>query len=153
MKTLLNLIYFLFLNSISLIALGENMSNDPFEFKGNPSQYKGSPISTATMFSLTSAELESLKIEAGNGDNKAAFRLYEYYEFSDYNLEKSNLWELKSAELGNSTAQYNIAVSFYESNRFDQALFWCKKAELSGNKEAKKLKKKIKTKQFQNTIK
>ncbi len=152
MKVILNLIYFLSLYSISFITVGENMSDDPFEFKGDPSQYEGEPISTATTFSLTSAEIESLKTEAKKGDNNAAFRLYEFYEFSDYNLEKSKLWELKSAELGNTAAQYNVAVSFFDSSQFEQALFWCEKAKLGGNEKAKNLREKIKLKQSQNKI-
>lgn len=118
------------------------MQNDqvnPNDFFGGDTVSSGDPTSTETVFSLMRDELESLIIEANNDDKNAAFRLYQFYEFSVRDEKEADKWILSAAELGHKTAQYNLSKKFYQSQLYFDSLPWCNKAIQNGHSEAQEL--------------
>lgn len=95
------------------------------------------PESTASTFFIKQDEIESVVRTANTGDVKSAFRLYNYYTFSKYDDEKSQYWLSKSAELGDATAMYTLAMDCYEKKDFQNALKWAQKAVDAGKLKAK----------------
>lgn len=80
-------------------------------------------------------EIEKLKAEALQGKTEAAWKLWEYFEFSKYEYTEADFWELIICENelnANAEGTYNYAVSLInQSNNSDRGWFWlyrCKKA-------------------------
>lgn len=54
------------------------------------------PVSTASIFWLSSKRLSELTAKAENGDTRAAKRLYQYYLFSTNNPQAGEYWRKKA---------------------------------------------------------
>jgi len=100
------------------------------------------PVAGNSSFDLSSQEEAELLAKAKNGDNDAAYRLYEYYNFVRLDFEQSFFWIEKAAERGNAKAQYNLGVILLDRERPqynpERARYWFSKAAEQGNSLAKK---------------
>ena len=121
------------------ISLGAEMQDNPFDFESHPSKSDEHPVSTAATFFLEEKEVSRLIEEARGGNSESALRIYQYYEFSVRDEVKSQQWEQTAAVLGNKTAQYNIALTFYEKDMLGFSLFWCEMAKKNGHSKAQEL--------------
>jgi TPR repeat protein len=77
------------------------------------------------------SEREKLELQAEQGDADAALRLARYYAFAKSNPDEELKWLSRSAELGNATAQYNLAyILIYdeEHKNLDEAAKWLDRA-------------------------
>ena len=63
---------------------------------------------------ISKTDLEKLKIDASSGNSQAASKLANYFAFYEFNNEKFIFWLIRSAELGNTQAQYDLAYIFFE---------------------------------------
>lgn len=94
--------------------------------------------SSATTFNLTEDELIKLEKETELGSSSSAFRLYQYYAFSNYDESKELYWLEIAAKLGSDVAQYNLAQRyFYKDKNFTEAKEWMQRASKSGHPKAK----------------
>jgi TPR repeat protein len=66
-------------------------------------------ISSSDVFNLESKELLSLKSDANDGNKNAAFRVSQFYTFTEKNEKEEIYWLTRAAKLGHPTAQYNLA--------------------------------------------
>lgn len=114
------------------------MNDDPFSFEGDDSYSDAPPISTASNFHLTEKDKVKLEQEVKSGDANAAFRLYEYHQFSSESFSEADRFLEEAARLGHPIAQYNLAKRLTSTNR-DQARIWAKKALNNGEKDAEDL--------------
>ena len=83
-----------------------------------------SPISSGSIFALSTEEIESLSKSALSGDAEAAFRLYQYFSFSHHDEGKAMYWTGIAAKNGSSVGQYNFAFMLRDSGDFKEALYW-----------------------------
>lgn len=111
------------------------MNDDPFSFEGDDSFSDAPPISTASNFHLTENDEEKLEQEVKSGDANAAFRLYEYHQFSSRSFSEADRFLEEAACLGHPIAQYNLVKRLMSTNR-DQARIWAEKALKNGEKDA-----------------
>jgi TPR repeat protein len=80
---------------------------------------------------LTSAKL---------GNMKAAYNVSDMYEDGDgveKNDEESLKWLIESANKNNTTAQYDLAVHYYNNNELENSLIWFYNAHINGDKKAR----------------
>jgi TPR repeat protein len=110
-------------------------------FRGVPTRVR----STSEKFDLSAEQLTDLTKRAKeHGDAEAAFRVYEYYDYSstDRNSESNVIYYLRiAATNGNAVAQYNLAVRLVvdrDPAKYEDAKFWLEKAAAAGNGDAKK---------------
>lgn len=96
------------------------------------------PTSTGSIFFLDSNSLQTLSEKAKAGDAESAFKIYQYYTFSNLDISLSNHWLEMAAKLGHPVAQYNLAVLFEQKDDKENATLWGKKAFLNGNAKAKR---------------
>jgi len=100
------------------------------------------PISPAADFDLDDREQQRLVERANRGDGAAALRLANYHLFITDNIDEAVRWLKKSAEAGNATAQYNLAVIYLNNERLQdrgQAKLLLEAAAKKGDEEARKL--------------
>ncbi|GAA3918658.1 hypothetical protein [Litoribacillus peritrichatus] len=115
------------------------MSYDPNDLFGGSIPLNEDPNSTVNTFSLGEKELNILIAQGNKGDKSAAFKLYQFYEFSEYDRGKADHWLLTAANLDHIKAQYNLSVGFFQDGKYAEALYWCKKAIENGHIKAKEL--------------
>jgi TPR repeat protein len=110
---------------------------------------EASPVSGASYFNLSDAELSSLKEKALAGDVKAAYRIYQYYEIGMGGDTVSAFSWLHIAANGNDAiAQYTMGYICIYSNVFKNislARFWLKEASNNGDVKARRLLEDIKS--------
>jgi TPR repeat protein len=101
--------------------------------------------SSAETYDLSQAQLVELIKKARNqNDAEAAFRVYQYYNYSSTadNRESNILYYLRiAATNGNTVAQYNLAVNLVlrrDPLKYEEARFWLEKAAAAGHGYAKK---------------
>lgn len=70
------------------------------------------PVCTATAFSLNAAEIADNTDQANHGNAGAAFRLYLYYDLSEYSPTNRLYWLKRAVELGHPIAKYNLAYCY-----------------------------------------
>jgi TPR repeat protein len=99
---------------------------------------EGRPLPSPLSFNLTNPEKEFLTEKAKKFDNKASFRLYLYYEFTEYYSFERSYWLKKSATDGNKAAQYIIAFELDDMNKTEEAISWLKLSVANGHPLAKK---------------
>ena len=93
-----------------------------------------SPVSSATTYSLSQEELDTLTSLADeNNDSAAAFRLYQYYTFSKHDESKQLHFLGIAATQGNNVAQLNLASLYCKQGRLEEAYEWAQKAKSGGN--------------------
>ncbi|PJK10931.1 hypothetical protein CO614_03350 [Lysobacteraceae bacterium NML120232] len=90
------------------------------------------PVSSGSTFYLNAEEVKDMTLRADNGDKEAAFRLYQYYEFSVLDDEQSIKWLEKSAGLAHEVAQYNFVKSLLDQGREMEAADWVRRANSQG---------------------
>jgi hypothetical protein len=91
------------------------------------------PLSSATTYALTQEDIIALtKLVEENGDSNAAFRLYQYYNFSQYNKEKIKFFLDIAARNGNVVAQNNLSSVYLNENDLDKAYKWAIAAKNNG---------------------
>jgi TPR repeat protein len=98
----------------------------------------GRPLATVSSFYLSEIEQADLVKKANKKDNEASFKLYQYYQSVKLDSTQGGYWLRKSAEDGNVTAQYSLAVYAEESDNIEEALYWYKIAANNGDTLAKK---------------
>ena len=88
---------------------------------------------------ISKTDLEKLKIDASSGNSQAASKLANYFAFYEFNNEKFIFWLIRSAELGNTRAQYDLAYIFFDhyqdsndKNKLDEAEKWALLAQKMG---------------------
>ena len=88
---------------------------------------------------ISKTDLEKLKIDASSGNSQAASKLANYFAFYEFNNEKFIFWLIRSAELGNTQAQYDLAYIFFDhyqdsndKNKLDEAGKWALLAQKNG---------------------
>ena len=89
------------------------------------------PITGAQSFNLTDVEQQALQQKANEGDAGAALRLARFYAFAKNDAAQEMIWLTRAAELGDASAQYNLAYAFiYDENYkdLDAAGQWLEKA-------------------------
>lgn len=96
-------------------------------------------VSSATVYDLTEDQLKKLSIEAKEGNKDSAFRLSQYYEFSEENEEKFLYWLEISAKQGHYLAQYNMAFVMAQKNRISDAMYWVEIVKKNGQIEVDSL--------------
>jgi TPR repeat protein len=101
--------------------------------------FGGLPITPALSFRLTEEQVNEFSQSAGKGDADAAFKLYLHFTLSISDSEKSRYWLRASAKNGHRIAQYNLAVSLYQEEKFKEALFWAEMAKRNGYEDAGRL--------------
>ena len=88
---------------------------------------------------ISKTDLEKLKIDASSGNSQAASKLANYFAFYEFNNDKFIFWLIRSAELGNTQAQYDLAYIFFDhyqdskdKNKLDEAEKWALHAQKNG---------------------
>ena len=88
---------------------------------------------------ISKTDLEKLKIDASSGNSQAASKLANYFAFYEFNNDKFIFWLIRSAELGNTQAQYDLAYIFFDhyqdskdKNKLDEAEKWALLAQKNG---------------------
>lgn len=88
---------------------------------------------------ISKTDLEKLKIDASSGNSQAASKLANYFAFYEFNNDKFIFWLIRSAELGNTQAQYDLAYIFFDhyqdskdKNKLDEAKKWALLAQKNG---------------------
>ncbi|GGC20195.1 tetratricopeptide repeat protein [Pseudoduganella buxea] len=104
-------------------------------------QKNSGPISTGSTYWLSKFERSQLTDKANRGDKDAAFRLAQYYAFSEFDNEKEQHWLERSARAGHTAAQYNLSfLLFYKENPdIHGALYWAEMAKKNGDTKAQVL--------------
>ena len=97
---------FIFL-SIFLTSYNNSYSKDR-DMKSNAN------ISINDSMYISKTDLEKLKIDASSGNSQAASKLANYFAFYEFNNDKFIFWLIRSAELGNTQAQYDLAYIFFD---------------------------------------
>jgi hypothetical protein len=115
----------------------------PTERKENS---ENNPVSTASTFNLTKAEIDLFTTKANGGDSEAAFRLAQHYTFAGHSIEKTERknkkmqWLEVAAKNRHPIAAYNLAFElFYVDRDFISAKKWALIAVSNGTEEAKSL--------------
>ena len=88
---------------------------------------------------ISKTDLEKLKIDASSGNSQAASKLANYFAFYEFNNDKFIFCLIRSAELGNTQAQYDLAYIFFDhyqdskdKNKLDEAEKWALLAQKNG---------------------
>ena len=74
------------------------------------------PIPLNRNFDLTDNELSSLEIAANQGDGLAAYRLFQYYAFFEFNEVQYTRWLTRAAKLGYRPAIESLGNILCESS-------------------------------------
>lgn len=106
------------------------------------------PISSKSTFWLSKEDINKFVTLAKSGDKDAAFKLTQYYLFSEYDEEKIKFWTEKAAELNHPIAQYNLAYIFYMQvpPNYEKSIFWAQKSMENKNPSAENLIEEVKEK-------
>ena len=88
---------------------------------------------------ISKTDLEKLKIDSSSGNSQAASKLANYFAFYEFNNDKFIFWLIRSAELGNTQAQYDLAYIFFDhyqdskdKNKLNEAEKWALLAKKMG---------------------
>lgn len=88
---------------------------------------------------ISKTDLEKLKLDASSGNSQAASKLANYFAFYEFNNDKFIFWLIRSAELGNTQAQYDLAYIFFDhyqdskdKNKLNEAEKWALLAKKMG---------------------
>jgi TPR repeat protein len=73
------------------------------------------PLTSVSSYYLSTADITNNIERANHGDAGAALRLYLFYEFIPNSETNSIYWLKKASDLGNVTAEYNLAF-YYEND-------------------------------------
>jgi len=123
MPTLLALVLF----SLSPAMEAHSMNNDE-------------PVSGGQIHALDDAQRSDLARKAEAGDAQAAFRLAQYYTFTQADKVQRTRWLAVAAKAGHATAQYNLASELSSDGEdLDQARHWAAEALQNGYKDADRL--------------
>lgn len=105
---------------------------------------KYSGESTHSIYYLSDDERSKLETKSINGDAEAAFRLYKYYSFSNYDADEQMRYLAIAASHNNIMAEYAYGIflsckngpysKYYDLNK---AIYWMKLAAAHGHTEAK----------------
>jgi TPR repeat protein len=114
-------------------------------------EHQNPPLSSLNTYQLSQDELIKLsKLVEEENDANAAFRLYQYYAFSNFDDNKMMHYLEIAAENGNLTAQHNLSYLYMEQNKLDKAFKWAKKAKEGGHKYSDSLLQEIERKNETN---
>ena len=105
---------------------------------GGGAQKEGKPVAGIQSFDLSVDERERLEKQAEAGDAAAALQLAEYYSSAKRDVDRQVVWLRKAAELGNASAQYNLAsilVNDAKHRNPSEARVWLEKARTSAYAE------------------
>ena len=116
---------------VALIFVGVNKSRKNSE--------NINAISSGSTYWLSQASLVSMKDLSSKGDKNAAFSIYKYYTFSEYNANLSFFWLQRSAELQHPIATFNLAEKYREIGDIEKSKKWAKIAVELGIQDAKSL--------------
>lgn len=97
------------------------------------------PIAGASTFYLDSAELNSLRDKALNGDAGAALSIYQHYDFAKGDSISAFPWLQIAANRDNADAQYAMDYTcLYVSivKNIQLARYWLRRASENGSVEA-----------------
>lgn len=98
-----------------------------------------SPVSGGSMYFLSDEQIAVLATQAGAGDSVSAFRLYQFYTFSNLDSRKAYSWLEVAAKNGNTVAQYNLAKILRQERKYVEALNWAHAADSNGESGASQL--------------
>ncbi len=104
------------------------------------------PITGASSFYLSYADLNAMKEKALSGDAKAAFRLYQHYALGKDDIIAAFPWLQIAANGNDPKAQYSLGYTYFFVNLFkniELAKFWLNAASINGSIKAKELLKEI----------
>ncbi len=102
-------------------------------------EHQGEPVSTGSMFHLSTQQLLACRDRALQGDVDSAVKLYEFYTFSEVNNNERLFWMKKSAELGNATLQYSYSLYLLEEGDREEAIKWANISSSNGHVKAKEM--------------
>ncbi|HOS41718.1 MAG TPA: hypothetical protein PLG31_18460 [Spirochaetota bacterium] len=109
----------------------------------NDDSKQSKPFFPSMEFDIKKPELPVLEKEALLGSPDAAFKLFQYYNFTVSENEKTMYWLTIAAENGNSVGQHNLAYKMYMKNENPnnklRAIYWAKKSISNGNQKARLL--------------
>ena len=95
--------------------------------------------------SLSRNEQKMLVAKAVNGDSKAAYKLYMFYDYVSFDRIEAIFWLRTAAGLKHPLAEYNLGMMYLDKNRefynLENAKRWFKK--LKGDMDAEKKLKQI----------
>ncbi|EGJ2442623.1 sel1 repeat family protein [Salmonella enterica] len=110
--------------------------------KKKAGKYSGE--STHSIYYLSDDERSKLETKSINGDAEAAFRLYKYYSFSNYDADEQMRYLAIAASHNNIMVEYAYGIflsckngpysKYYDLNK---AIYWMKLAAAHGHTEAK----------------
>lgn len=103
-----------------------------FHYEDKEIATMSTPISSGSTFYLSPSDIQNMELKASNGDKDAAFKLYQYYSFSNLDDGKAYMWLEKSAWLGHEIAQYNFIKLLLDQNKKLEAVDWVNKANRHG---------------------
>ncbi|WP_439672081.1 hypothetical protein [Cupriavidus necator] len=98
-----------------------------------------SPVSGGSTHFLSEEQIATLSAQASAGDSASAFRLYQFYTFSNFDSKKAYSWLEIAARNGNAIAQYNLAKILQQGDKYAEALYWAHTADSNGESSAKQL--------------
>jgi TPR repeat protein len=98
----------------------------------------GYSLKSPLSYNLTHDEKQKLVKAANKYDNNASLKLYLYYVFIEPNANQDSIWLYKSAEDGNSVAQYILACDYGSFVDVDKKLHWLKIAADNNFEPAKR---------------
>ena len=97
------------------------------------------PLTSASSYYLSAADITNNIERANHGDAGAALRLYLFYEFIPNSETNSVYWLKKASDLGNVTAEYNLAF-YYENDvhppQYKEAMKLYRSSAKKGNGQA-----------------
>ncbi len=88
---------------------------------------------------LPDMELNTLERKAESGDAAAAFRLFQHYEFGEFDYLQSLRWLRVAASLGHVIAQFNLGYLLVSSDRQEdkkEGVKWLRTAADAGYERA-----------------